>query len=386
MKQKVYVIGSGLVGCVAAHELAEAGYQVEVLERRPHAGGNVYDRRDAYGIQVHEYGPHIFHTSSQEVYDFVTRYCAWEPYHLICGAVLQGKCVPTGFNFTAVDTFFPPEEAETIKSRLQQIYGQRKTVGVLELLDCEDPFVRKFAQFLYDNDYAPYTAKQWGIQPEQVDRQVFKRVPIRLSYDSAYFDDPYQMMPKNGYMELVENLLAHERITVRLNCEALEHFRIVDGRLCLDGQEVTGPVLYTGPIDELFGCDKGRLPYRSLRFEWKHEDRDSLQEMPVVAYPMAEGYTRITEYKKLPYQDVRGTTYAVEYPLPYRPGEKQEPYYPVLTEESAELFAQYEQAAKAVPHLYCCGRLADFKYYNMDQAIERALAVSRTIVAEEESV
>lgn len=374
MDNKYYVVGSGIVGCVVARELAEAGAKVTIYERRNHTGGNVYDYKDEHGIQVHLYGPHIFHTKIYRVWNYVTKYCKFKDYNLVCGSVMDGKCVPTSFDFKSVDVFFP-EESDIIKEHIKEVFGDQKSASVLEMLECEDEYVKKFAQYLYDKDYAPYTAKQWGISPDKVDRQIFKRVPVLFSYGSKYFDDPYQAMPINGYMELIDNLLNHENIEVKTGVEALEHIKIKDNEIYMDNEKIDGTVIYTGPIDELFECKFGKLPYRSLRFEWKYEDIDSFQEMPVVAYPQAEGYTRITEYKKLPVQDVRGTTYAVEYPLPYVQGESNEPYYPVLTDESKELFERYAKLADDVNGLICCGRLADFKYYNMDLAINRALEV-----------
>lgn len=378
MDKKYYVVGSGIVGCVVARELADAGAQVIVFERRNHTGGNVYDYKDEHGIQVHLYGPHIFHTKIDRVWEYVTKYCEFNDYNLVCGSVMDGKCVPTSFDFESVDVFFP-EEADKIKEHIKMVFGDQKSASVLEMLECEDEYVRKFAQYLYDKDYAPYTAKQWGISPDKVDRQIFKRVPVLFSYGSKYFDDPYQAMPVNGYMELIDNLLNHENIEVKTGIEALEHIKIKDNEIYMDNEKIDGTVIYTGPIDELFKCEFGKLPYRSLRFEWKYEDIESFQDMPVVAYPQAEGYTRITEYKKLPVQDVRGTTYAVEYPLPYIQGESNEPYYPVLTEESKVLFDRYAELASGVDGLICCGRLADFKYYNMDLAINRALEVADEI-------
>lgn len=374
MDNKYYVIGSGIVGCVVARELAEAGAKVTVYERRNHTGGNVYDYKDEHEIQVHLYGPHIFHTKIDRVWNYVTKYCEFKDYNLVCGSVMDGKCVPTSFDFKSVDVFFP-EEADIIKEHIKKVFGEQKSASVLEMLECEDEYVKKFAQYLYDKDYAPYTAKQWGISPDKVDRQIFKRVPVLFSYGSKYFDDPYQAMPVNGYMELIDNLLNYENIEVKTGVEALEHIKIKDNEIYMDNEKIDGTVIYTGPIDELFECKFGKLPYRSLRFEWKYEDIDSFQEMPVVAYPQAEGYTRITEYKKLPVQDVRGTTYAVEYPLPYVQGESNEPYYPVLTDDSKVLFEGYAKLADEVDGLICCGRLADFKYYNMDLAINRALEV-----------
>lgn len=375
---KYYIVGSGIVGAVLAAELAKKGNTVQVLERRAHAGGNVYDYDDEYGIHVHHYGPHIFHTNDDEVYRYVSDNCELKDFNLVCGSVMDGKCVPTSFDFSSVDTFFP-EEAEEIKAHIKAEFGDRASATVLEMLESQDSYVRRFADFLYEKDYKPYTAKQWGIDPEKVDRQIFKRVPILFSYGSKYFSDKYQAMPVKGYMEFIENLLKTPGIELRLNEEALNRFSIRDHQV-MDGDKLLdGVLIFTGALDELFGCKHGELPYRSLRFAWKHEDIDSFQDMPVVAYPQAEGFTRITEYKKLPVQEVRGTTYAVEYPLPYKQGEAMEPYYPVLTEESQELFQKYYEEAKQVKGLAFAGRLAEFKYYNMDQAIRRALDLAREL-------
>lgn len=375
---KYYIVGSGIVGAVLAAELAKKGHTVQVLERRAHAGGNVYDYDDAHGIHVHHYGPHIFHTNDDEVYRYVSDNCELKDFNLVCGSVMDGKCVQTSFDFSSVDTFFP-EEAEEIKAHIKKEFGDRPSATVLEMLDSRDEYVRRFADFLYEKDYKPYTAKQWGIAPEKVDRQIFKRVPILFSYGSKYFSDKYQAMPVKGYMEFIENLLKTPGIELRLNEEALDRFSIRDNQV-MDGDKLLdGVLIFTGALDELFGCKHGKLPYRSLRFAWKHEDIDSFQDMPVVAYPQAEGFTRITEYKKLPVQEVRGTTYAVEYPLPYKQGEAMEPYYPVLTEESQELFQKYYEEAKQVKGLAFAGRLAEFKYYNMDQAIRRALDLAREL-------
>ena len=182
-------------------------------------------------------------------------------------------------------------------------------------------------------------------------------------------------MPKDGYTQFIQNILNHPNIKVKLGIDALEHIEICNNQILLDKLEIDYPVIYTGPIDELFKFENGRLPYRSLRFEWKYENKDSFQELPVIAYPQAKDFTRITEYKKLPVQDAQGTTYAVEYPLPYSPSNTcLEPYYPVLTEESQKMYYEYRQKVSMVKNLYCCGRLADFKYYDMDKAIESAFA------------
>lgn len=375
------VVGCGLSGAVIARHLAEQGKQVVIWERRDHIGGNMYDYTDAHGFLVQKYGPHTFHTNKRELYEYMCRFEDWQDYKLTCGAVWDGKYTPTPFNFTTIDTFYLPEQAEGLKKKLMEAFAGRETAAVVEVLGHPDPDIRGYAEFLFQNDYAPYTAKQWGVSPAEIDPSVLQRVPLRFSYAEGYFDDPYQVMPAHSFAQFFENLLNHPNIQVKLGVEALEHLSVKEDKLYLDGQVVSFPVVYTGALDELFGCVYGRLPYRSLRFEWKHTDEDSVQSAPVVAYPQEEGYTRITEYKKLPVQNRTGSSYAVEYPLPYREGEKLEPYYPVLTAESQEQYAKYKALADRIANLVCCGRLADFKYYNMDQALERALGCIRDKLA-----
>ena len=336
----------------------------------------MYDHLDEHNILVHQYGHHIFHTNDEEVWEFVNRFEEWKPFKLVCGAVWDGKYTPTAFNFKTIDTFYSPEEAGELKKKLSAAFEGRPSATVVEVLQNPDPDIRGYAEYLFKNDYAPYTAKQWGLSPEEIDPSVLKRVPLRFSYDEAYFADKYEAMPVHSYTAMFENMLDHPNIKVSLNVEALDRISVRGNKAVIDGDTET-KVIYTGPIDELFGFEYGRLPYRSLRFEWKYEDIDSLQEAPVVAYPKEPGFTRITEYKKLPVQDVKGTTYAVEYPLPYVPGETNEPYYPVLTEESQKQYSRYRELADKVENLICCGRLADFKYYNMDQAIAAALKIGQ---------
>lgn len=377
------VIGCGITGSVIARELAEQGGKVEIWERRTHIGGNMYDYIDEHGFLVQKYGPHAFHTTKKELLDYIKRFEQWQDYRLTCGAVWDGKYTSTPFNFAAIDTFYSPEEAEQLKEKLKKAFTGQETAAVVEVLRHPDPDIRGYAEYLFAQDYAPYTAKQWGVPPEEIDPSVLKRVPLRFSYNEGYFNDEYQVMPVHSYTTFFENLLAHPNIEVKLGIDALEHLEARKDSLWIDGQNAEIPVVYTGALDELFGCAYGRLPYRSLRFEWKFTDEDSLQNAPVVAYPQEKGYTRITEYKKLPVQDKPGSSYAVEYPLPYREGEKMEPYYPVLTIESQEQYAKYAALAQQILNLIPCGRLADFKYYNMDQALERALEIYQMIEGED---
>lgn len=371
---KALIVGCGLVGSIVARGLAEAGYDVLVIERRNHVGGNLYDYIDEHGILVQKYGPHTFHTNKKNLYDVIAKYTEWQPYTLVCGAVIDGQCVPTAFNYKAVDTFFDKEKANEIKRNLETEFKGRESVTVVEMLECKNSIVREFAQFLYDKDYSLYTAKQWGVKPEEIDKSVLKRVPIRLSYEEAYFKDKYQVMPRQGFSVFISQVLNHPRINVELSTDATKILKIENKKVLYKGLVVDYPVIYTGPVDELFGYANGKLPYRSLRFEWEYEAIDSKQEMPVVAYPQVSDFTRITEYKKLPIQKVEGTSYAVEYPVPFdAENHEMEPYYPVLTEESQAQYMCYKKQADTVKNLYLCGRLAEFKYYNMDQALERAL-------------
>ncbi len=378
----VIIVGCGLTGSVIARELAEQGKKVEIWERRNHIGGNMYDYKDEYGILVQKYGPHAFHTNNRAVVDYITRFDKWQDFHLACRAEIDGVETPSPFNFQTMDDFYSEVDVRVLKEHIKAEFGNRETATVTEVLNCSDPLVSSYARFLFDKDYSLYTAKQWGISPAEIDPSVLARVPLRFSYTDGYFEDEYQLMPAISYTNFFEKLLGHPNISVKLGIEALEHLKVKEddyATLFLDDERLDIPVVYTGALDELFGCVEGRLPYRSLRFEWKHEDRDNFQTAAVVAYPQTEGYTRITEYKKLPPQDVSGTTYAVEYPLPYFSGEVNEPYYPVPTEESKKQYAKYCDMAGKIKNLIPCGRLADFKYYNMDQALERALEVCCTI-------
>lgn len=372
------VVGCGLSGAVVARHLAESGHEVEIWERRGHIGGNMHDRRDERGFLVQDYGPHTFHTNDPSLMAYMERFQEWDRYILRCGAVWDGMYTPTPFNFTTIDTFFPKEEADAIKNRIAEVYPGRETVTVLEALSSEDELIRGYAEYLFEKDYRPYTSKQWGKSPSEIDPSVLKRVPLRMSYGDRYFDDEFQVMPKVSFTDFFERLLDHPSITVRLGIDALDRMRIDGDRVVVDG--VDDPfVIYTGALDELFGFRFGRLPYRSLRFEWFHSDEEEHQPAAVVAHPLDERIVRVTEYKKLPVQDLPGTVFAAEESLTYDPEKGLEPYYPVITDESKATYERYRECAEKVSNLRCCGRLADFRYYNMDQALARALELASTL-------
>ncbi|MDR1840321.1 MAG: UDP-galactopyranose mutase [Holophagales bacterium] len=373
------VAGCGFVGSVVAHLAAQNNKRVLLLERRSHIAGNMYDEVDLNtGILVQKYGPHSFHTIDDRVYDFLTSVGDWYPFTLTARVEMLGRATPSPFNFTTIETYFEPQKAHALKKRLMDTYRYAPKVTIVELLKSDDPLIREYADFLFENDYRPYTVKQWNIRPEELDISVLSRVPVRNDYIDRYFDDKYQMMPEGGFTAFFKKLLGSPLIEVRLNCDALEHLKIdtENGRVMFDGEELRVPVVYTGALDELFERRFGKLPYRSVWFEFKTLNMDSFQDAPGVAHPLAKGYTRITEYTKLPPQDGRGKTIvAYEYPAEYGGAKGKEPYYPVLTAESMDMRERYGELAKSVKNLHLGGRLADFKYYNMDQAVLRALEI-----------
>jgi UDP-galactopyranose mutase len=370
---KVLIAGAGFCGSVIARKLAECGVSVDIYERRNHIAGNMYDEVDEHGIRVQRYGPHSVHTNSERVHEFLSSYGRFVPYTLTCRAEVNGRLLVSPFNYESIDFLFDTKRAAEMKSALKRAYPNATQATILELLDSTDPLIREWADLLYEEDYTPYTAKQWGISPEEIDKSVLRRVPVLFSYDDQYFYDKYQYVPEDGFTAFFKKLNDHPNITLHLNTDIKERISIDYDKKCINGHD--GIVVYTGALDSLMDYEYGVLPYRSLRFDYQTKEVDSFQSAPVVAYPKAEGYTRITEYKKLPVQDIEGkSTVAYEYPLQFDPEDKgQEPYYPIPNDANAAMYQRYYDRVKDVRNLFICGRLADYKYYNMDNAIERAL-------------
>lgn len=373
------IVGCGFAGSVIARFLAEqCKRKVLILERRNHIAGNMYDFTDENGIRIQKYGPHTFHTNQKELYDYILKYDNWEAYKLTCMSQIDGKFTPSPFNFQTIDDFYSPKQASELKKRIVEHYPGKQKATIVELIQSPDLMIREYAQFLFDKDYSLYTAKQWGISPAEIDVSVLKRVPVLFSYQNGYFDDTYQVMPKNGFTEFFRNILIHPNIEIRLNTDARQLLTLENNKILAGGSLI--PVVYTGALDELFDFRFGPLPYRSLRFDYQTKKIDSFQPAPVVAYPQAKDYTRITEYTKIPVQNVGGaTTIAVEYPLQYKPGVKSNPYYPILTDESTVRYQRYLHEAQKIGNLFLCGRLADYKYYNMDQVLDQSLRMCKTL-------
>ena len=378
----VIVIGAGIAGAVAARCLAEEqGKQVLVLEKREHIGGNCYDERDAHGILIHKYGPHIFHTGNQEVYDYLSRFTDWYAFGHQVVARVGDRLLPVPFNLNTLNLVYGEEKGKELGEKLKSAYGMGSRVPILKLRQSQDPEIQAIADFVYENIFLRYTMKQWGQKPEEIDPAVTGRVPVVISYDNRYFGDPYQGMPKEGYTPMFERLLDHPSITVKTGTEAsrLLEIRSKEPGVKLQGSPFTGTVIYTGPVDELFDCCYGRLPYRSLRFDFEHYDRPDYQGHSVVNYTVSEEYTRITEFKYLTGQQAKDTTIVKEYPFAYTGAEGEIPYYAIENPENRALYDRYAALAGGIPNLHLLGRLAEYKYYNIDAMAVKALELARSL-------
>ena len=371
------VIGSGYAGSVAAREMAErGGRRVLVLERRGHVGGNAYDCLDEHGILIHKYGPHIFHTSERRVFDYLSRFTGWRDYQHRVVANVHGRFLPVPFNHTSLHMAFPEEKAARLEDKLLSAYSANARVTILSLRENTDPELREVADYVYENVFVHYTMKQWGQLPEEIDPATTARVPILLSRDDRYFQDPYQGMPLEGYTPLFQRMLDHPRITVELGVDARERMALEDGVIRLDGEPFAGPVIYTGEVDELFSFRFGHLPYRTLDFDFETLEVDRFQPTATVNYTVSEDYTRITEYKQLTGQVVPGrTTIMKEYSRAYTGSPGEIPYYAVISPENNALYGRYRDLAGGFSNLHLLGRLAEYKYYNMDAIALRALTL-----------
>ena len=386
MEYDVIVVGAGFAGSTIARCLAEKGKKVLILERRNHIGGNAYDWLDNNGVLRHEYGPHIFHTSNQSAIDFLSRFTEWFNYeHTVLGYI-EGKLVPIPFNLNSIEQCFENEKADHLKQVLIDTYGLNTKVPILELRKSEDESIQELADFIYENVFKYYTMKQWDLKVEEIDPEVTGRVPVSVSYDNRYFQDSFQMMPSEGFTKLFEKMLDHENITVEVGKDALDRLSVDTNKkeIFFDGNVYEGYVVYTGLLDELFEYQEGELSYRSLDFEIVEQDGD-YQPVTTVNYPTPKEihpYTRISEYKKMMKDIPTGrTTVAIEYPYAYaKDGDKGNvPYYPVFTDVSKAQYSKYAEMAKDFPKLIPLGRLAEYKYYNMDAIVAQAIEVSKSI-------
>lgn len=376
------VVGCGFAGAVAARELAERGKErVLVLEKRDHIAGNCYDVCDQHGILIHQYGPHIFHTNIERVYQYLSRFTEWYDYSHEVAANVNGQLIPIPFNLNTLHMVYDGEMAQSLEKKLVETFGEGSRVPILKLMEQEDEDLKAVAEYVYEHIFLRYTMKQWGQKPEEISPEVTGRVPVLLSRDNRYFQDAFQGMPLHGYTKMVEEMLSYPGIELSLGTDALDHIKLENGTIYLKGEPFDGKVIYTGPLDEFFGCRYGRLPYRSLRFEFEHLAVDSYQEKAVVNYTVSEDYTRITEFKKLTGQEAPGcTTIMREYPIAYTDSGTEIPYYAIINDENQKLYQRYLALAKECPNFYLAGRLAEYKYYNIDAIVDRALTLADRLV------
>lgn len=364
------VVGSGFSGAVIANFVAtELNEKVLVIDRKHHIAGSAFDYPDKNEIMIHKYGSHIFHTSHEKVWNFVCKFGKFNQYMHKVIAVIDGIEAPVPFNFNSIYRVFPPVLAERISKKLLAKFAYGTKIPILEFREQTDKDLRFLAEFIYEKVFLHYTAKQWGVAPEKVHNSVTARVPVYLSCDNRYFQDKYQGIPLVGYTQLIRNMLDHPNITVKLNCD----FKQLDNT-----EKDCKRIFYTGSIDEFFDYDAGKLSYRSLRFEFEEHNQEFYQSNAVVNYPENYDFTRIHEFKYYLNNVSEKTVIAKEYPEIFSIGVN-ERYYPVNDIENMKLYALYRERSQELKNVYFLGRLGNFCYYDMDDAILNALELGERI-------
>ncbi len=355
------VVGAGFSGCVISERLAKNGKNVLLVEKRKHIGGNAYDFYNEDGILIHKYGPHIFHTKMKHVWDYLSQFTEWRFYQHRVYSYVDGRYIPFPISIETLKELygydFTPREFE------EYLVNQREDIS--EPRNFEEVLLSTIGRDLYEKFYENYTKKQWDLSPSVLDPSVTKRIPIRYNRDTRYFSDPYQGVPKYGYTKLFESLLNNERIHVMLNTDYKDVVNEVRYKF----------MIYTGPIDYFFDYEIGKLPYRSLQFEFETLEIEEFQPVGTVNYPNDYDFTRITEFKHITGQISPKTTIAYEYPT-----SDGDPYYPVPTKPAHLLYERYKGKADSIKDIYFVGRLAEYRYYNMDQVVDRALKVAKEIL------
>jgi len=356
------IVGAGFAGSVLAERLAsQAGRSVLLIDKRNHVGGNAYDCYDEAGVLIHKYGPHIFHTNSQDVFEYLSQFTNWRPYEHRVLASVDGQLVPMPINLDTVNRLY----GTNLSSFELEGFFQSVAEPRAEIRTSEDVVVSKIGRELYEKFFRNYTRKQWGLDPSELDASVTSRVPVRTNRDDRYFGDRYQAMPLHGFTRMFERMLAHPRIKVLLNADYHEVRDWVPHR----------ELIYTGPIDEYFSYCFGKLPYRSLQFRFETLSVAQQQPVAVINYPNDHQYTRVTEFKHLTGQTHPKSTLVYEYPQA-----EGDPYYPVPRPENSEMYKRYKALADATTGVHFVGRLATYRYYNMDQVVAQALAEFDRIV------
>ena len=384
MDYDVIIVGAGFAGATLANKFSSDNKKVLIIDKRNHIGGNMYEEIRKNGVRTHLYGPHIFHTNDKEVFEYLKEFTDFYFYEHKVLANINNILVPVPFNFKSIELLFNKDEAESIKNKLKEKYKGLEKVSILDLLNDKDKQIKQFGEFVYENIFVHYTAKQWNTSIDNVDKSVINRVPVLLGYDDRYFQDKYQFMPKNGYNKIFENMLNNKNITIKCNTKASSILSIKDNKIYVNNNIYNGIVIYTGPIDELFDYTYGALPYRSLKLKFEDKKMNYYQPTSVINYTISEKYTRITEFKYLTNEiNDKNTTILKEYPLTYNyKNENHIPYYSIINDKNLALYNKYYEKAKKIDNLYLCGRLAEYKYYNMDAVIRRAIDLYTSIKGE----
>jgi len=358
MGKNVLVVGAGFAGSVTARELADAGHYVYIIDKRPHVGGNAYDKFDDHGVLIHQYGPHIFHTNGARIFEWLSRFTEWHPYEHRVRSVLNGVSYPFPINRDTLNRLYGLDlDEKGVEEFFNKVREPRKPV-----LTSEDVVLNSVGRDLYEKFFLNYTRKQWGLEPSQLKAGVAARIPVRTNTDDRYFTDRFQAMPLHGYTTMFETILDHPGISVELGVDFVE----------MRGSAGFDHIVYTGPIDAYFDYRFGRLPYRSLHFEHEHfPETEYFQQTGTVNYPNVHDFTRITEFKHLTGQNHSGTSIVREYPQA-----EGDPYYPIPRAENEALYKRYDALAKSERNVTFVGRLAQYRYYNMDQVVGAALTAA----------
>lgn len=367
MSRTNIVVGAGFSGATIANLIAtELNEKVIIIDKKEHVAGNSYDYRDENGIMIHKYGSHIFHTNNEKVWKFLSKFTSFNTYmHEVVG-ILDGIEAQIPFNFNTLYQVFPQSMAKKLEEKLLDTFEYNTKVPILEFQKQDDDDLKYLANYVYEKIFLNYTTKQWGLSPKDVDGAVTARVPVYLSKDNRYFQDKYQGIPTEGYTKVIEKMLDNSNIELQLNTD-FETFKTQNKNLLENAR-----IFYTGSIDEYFGYKYGQLPYRSVNFKFETYDREFYQSHACINYPNNYDFTRIHEYKHYLQDKSEKTVIAKEYSEFFELG-KNERYYPIASEENAKLYAKYLNDAKLQKDVYFLGRLGDYKYYNMDLAIGRAI-------------